>query len=217
MKWQQLVQAAAIYDRELDYDRFYRAYLQDRDDRAWWDPTGPSAADAERLFLFLNQWKCRLSSGPDDVDRFRAATTKAARVIALVRHESLSVSAFDPAAQAIISEAFQLILNAFAKRNSTAASKALHMYNRRLFVMWDKAIRAGYAVDATPESYAEVFLPRVQREAHEAIESIIADGRAAPEEAVEMIESQCSGTPLAKLVDQYNYCKFTLSAEELWQ
>ena len=216
MKWQQLVQAAAIYDRELDYDRFYRSYLRDRDDREWWDDTGPSAADTRRLFLFLNQWKCRLPSGTDDVNRLRAAAASVARALAPVQHQSLTEVELDPTAKERVAEAFRLLLNAFAKKNSTGASKAIHMYNRSLFVMWDQAIRAGYAVDATPESYAEVFLPRMQREAHEAVESIIADGRATPEEAVEMIESQCSGTPLAKLVGQHNYCKFTLRAEELW-
>ncbi len=217
MKWQQLVQAAAIYDRELNYDRFYRDYLQDRDDRAWWDPAGPSATDAKRLLLFLNQWKCRLSSGDVDIARLRSAAAEIATALAPVQHESFIEVELDPTAKECIAEAFRLLMNAFAKKNSTGASKAIHMYNRSLFVMWDKAIRAGYAVDTTPESYAEVFLPRMQREAREAVESIIADGRAASGEAVEIIESQCNGMPMAKLVDQYNYCKFTLRAKELWQ
>jgi hypothetical protein len=60
-------------------------------------------------------------------------------------------------------------------------------------------------------------LPRVQRQAKEAVDSYVRDGRVDSAVAVQELRRLCGGRPLAKLVDEYNYCKFTLRVDELWE
>ena len=111
---------------------------------------------------------------------------------------------------------FETIAGSGSRYESTATSKILHVLHPPLFVMWDSAIRGGYAVDRSSGDYARRFLPRMQRQASEAVDSYIRDGEAEPAAAVEALEKRCGGRPLTKLVDEYNYCKFTLRRDELW-
>jgi hypothetical protein len=112
---------------------------------------------------------------------------------------------------------FEKIASSGSQYESTGTSKILHVLYPPLFVMWDSAIRGGHAVDGRSSDYAQRFLPRMQREAKEAVDSYIADGKAGPTTAVRELERLCEDRPLTKLIDEYNYCKFRLRVEELWR
>jgi hypothetical protein len=112
---------------------------------------------------------------------------------------------------------FEKIANSGGRYGSTATSKILHVLYPPLFVMWDAAIRGGYAVGSHSCDYAGRFLPRIQREAKEAVDSYIAERKAGPSTAVRELEELCGGRPLTKLIDEYNYCRFTRSLDELWR
>jgi len=112
---------------------------------------------------------------------------------------------------------FEKIAACGSRYESTGTSKILHVLCPPLFVMWDSAICGGYAVDGRSSDYAKRFLPQMQHEAREAVGSYIADGRAGPAAAVRELEKLCGGRTFTKLIDEYNYCKFTLRVDELWR
>jgi len=93
---------------------------------------------------------------------------------------------------------------------STDASKILHTIIPNFFVMWDKRIR-----DETVQGgvrgavYAFYFLPKMQGELKEAIETCMEDRRLTREDAIKYICEKCDGKTLAKLVDEFNYMKYT--------
>ncbi len=103
------------------------------------------------------------------------------------------------------------------KRNeATGASKILHMIYPELFVMWDGAIRDGYGFGGEYEGVQyEDFLRRMQRVANYAINQVEEECDVSREDAIESLK--CDGHTLAKALDEYNYVKFTLNDEAVWQ
>ncbi|MBW2974071.1 hypothetical protein KY346_06815 [Candidatus Woesearchaeota archaeon] len=71
----------------------------------------------------------------------------------------------------------------------TGAAKLLHLMNKDLFVMWDGHIRKHYNLGTSPEDYLN-FLKKMQEEFKE-------------------INWEGERT-FAKVIDEYNYVKFTL-------
>ena len=215
MNWRHLAAASQIYTSASSYDEHYQSYMNDRDAASWWSPQGPGTDEARRMFRFLNQWKCRLRNNESDCARLSAAAADVVPLLSSLRGETLGEVALTDSVMSAVTEAFHITLDALYKRSGTCVSKILHMYNPRLFVMWDDAIRGGYAVEGDGHSYGAVFLPH-QQLAREAIASVITEGLAGPSDAVTYIESQCAGNPLAKVMDEFNYCKFTRRDAVLW-
>ena len=110
---------------------------------------------------------------------------------------------------------FKTIATCGSRNETTAASKILHSLHPGLFVMWDAAIQLGYAVSGSGEDYAKRFLPRMQRIAVIALEQIAAAQGLTRETAVETL-TRCGHT-LAKVLDEYNYAKFTMKRAEVWE
>lgn len=90
---------------------------------------------------------------------------------------------------------------------STAAAKILHTIKPDLFVMWDSYIRPGYGALGLGDHYARSFMPRMQSLLRCAIDQSARAEHITQDEAVERL-CQCGHT-LAKVVDEYNYVKFT--------
>ncbi len=72
----------------------------------------------------------------------------------------------------------------------TGASKLMHLFNRKLFVMWDNYIREKYKCGKDAEGYLE-FQKKMQ-------------------EIFGGIEWNDIDKPLTKAIDEYNYVKITL-------
>ena len=168
------------------------------------------------MYRFLNQWKCRLRANESDCARLAEAAAIAAPLLEDLRAERLIDMDFSATRTSAIARSFDTLLSGLSKQSHTCAAKVLHMYNRSLFVMWDSSIRGGYAVAGDGDSYARVFLPRVQQLAREAVASAVAEGLAGRSEAATYIESRCSDKPLAKIMDEYNYCRFTMKDADFW-
>jgi len=221
MHWKSLVLASEIFGQQ-EWNRFYFDYMGSRDEAAWYSDAGPNDVQVTELFRFLNQWASHYPSDADARARFKRAYLQVLPRLRALQGLTLLDTAFDRdvVQEMCVSEAvssiFETIAGLGSRYASTATSKILHVLNPPLFVMWDSAIRGGYAVDSRSDDYARRFLPRVQRQAKEAVDSYIRDGRADPATAVQDLERLCDGRPLAKLVDEYNYCKFTLRRDELW-
>ena len=187
MNWQDLARANKVYDGVSSYDEQYSAYLRDRDSERWWSPQGPGIAGARRMYRFLNQWKCRLRANESDCARLAEAAVIAAPLLEDLRAERLIDMDFSATRTSAIARSFDTLLSGLSKQSHTCAAKVLHMYNRSLFVMWDSSIRGGYAVAGDGDSYARVFLPRVQQLAREAVASAVAEGLAGRSEAATYI------------------------------
>ena len=96
----------------------------------------------------------------------------------------------------------------------TAASKILHIINPELFVMWDRAIISGYGGYNRRLFYTD-FLRRMQKLANYAIHQFEKECGVCRDVAIERL--QCDGHTLAKTLDEYNYVKFTLNDDAVWQ
>jgi hypothetical protein len=217
MHWQSLVLASEIFrERQPTYDRLYLEYMSSRDEAAWHSDAGPNDAEIVRLLRFLNQWASHHPSDPDARAGFKRAYLDVLPRLRVLQGLSLLEAAFGSGVVQDVEAVFEGIARSGGRYASTATSKILHVLNPQLFVMWDSAIRGAYGVDASSCDYAKRFLPRVQRQAKEAVDSYTRNGRADPVTAVQDLEGLCDGRPLAKLVDEHNYCKFTLRRDELW-
>lgn len=90
----------------------------------------------------------------------------------------------------------------------TGASKAMHLINSKLFMMWDNAIRKHYSCSTTSEDYIK-FMENMQRIAKEIVRSYCEEFNCSREEAIENICKIANGKTLPKLIDEYNYVRFT--------
>jgi len=86
---------------------------------------------------------------------------------------------------------------------STATSKAIHMINPNLFVMWDRAIRERAGCLGNAEGYLD-FMMRQHIMARGALDGYKRDHRCSDREAKRRIEGRYEGMPLTKLLDLYN-------------
>lgn len=89
---------------------------------------------------------------------------------------------------------------------ATATSKAIHIINPNLFVMWDARIRESAGCLGNAEGYLN-FMMRQHVIAREALDCYKRDHRCSVGEAKKRIEDKCEGMPFTKLLDQYNYVK----------
>jgi hypothetical protein len=224
MHWTSLVRASEIYrQREPRYDRFYFEYMSLKDAAAWDSDAGPSDEEIEKLFRFLNQFASRYPSDAAARVSFRRAYLEVLPLLRALQGHTLLETAFDGvllqgmSVSDAVGSIFEKIASAGGRYESTATSKILHVLHPPLFVMWDAAIRGGYAVAGRSGDYGGRFLPRMQRQAGEAVDSYIAERKAGPTTAVHELEGLCEGRPFTKLIDEYNYSKFTLRAHELWR
>lgn len=83
-----------------------------------------------------------------------------------------------------------------------------------LFVMLDGPIRSGYAI-LLMEDYGQRFLPRMQKLARKAVVEYEATNQAHESEALQFLCGGCGHT-LPKVLDEYNYVKFTLRNDQVW-
>jgi len=90
----------------------------------------------------------------------------------------------------------------------TGASKALHLMNKNLFMMWDDRIRKGYKTGTDERSYI-IFMKEMQSIANEVIDSICRKFNCPRDSAIERLLKLINQKTLPKLIDEYNYVKFT--------
>lgn len=90
----------------------------------------------------------------------------------------------------------------------TGASKTLHLLNPQLFMMWDVAIRKGYGCRKDGKSYVN-FMKRMQLEINEAIDSYCDKYQCSKRTAIKKLSELCDNKSLPKLMDEYNYVKFS--------
>jgi len=215
MHWRELLKGSELYYKEEKRDHFYDEYMKTKDWPAW---DGPELPDSEvrLLFTFLNQWSTHYPSGPEAVIAFKEAYRIVFPKLQAIGHTKLEEADLTVSTSEQVKDIFEKVASCGARYEATGASKILHAIAPQFFVMWDANICSGYAVYGTAHEYAYKFLPRIQKQIHEAIRSYMADFAFGQKNAAKELCQKGGGKPLTKLVDEYNYAKFTLRLDELW-
>jgi len=209
MHWRQLVKAMPLYrEATNNNDPTYLKTIN--------DPT------PEQIVRFLKHTRMRrgfdtgeiskcITESKNDLDKFRERKFESIDNLIPLKDN--------------IQDIFQKFLESTG--SAVASSKVLHILAPKFFVMWDTAIRAGYGLGVTYDK-AEVkniyylFLERVQCELRKAIQSYADDYSINSVEASSALIKVLSADgrkTLAKIVDEYNFVKFTRGMKngaELW-
>lgn len=167
---------------------------------------------------FLNRWKCRLPCSIELANHIKNTFRQLTPFLRVLEGETLEDIVFDKT-KSVGDEKLknqEVIHRIFDKTSDMGkngyrpvpASKLLNMVNPKLFVMWDNNIGREYVPKLDGDHYAYEFLPRMQQEANEAIETFMKDMGLDRIAAIKEIENRY-GRTLAKLVDEYNYIKHT--------
>ncbi|HEX9862703.1 MAG TPA: hypothetical protein VGB11_05400 [Candidatus Bathyarchaeia archaeon] len=210
MLWKQLPKAMALYKGVTNNDEKYLKTID--------NPT------PENIVWFLNRWG--IMRMHFDVDKISRCITESKNDLDVFRKCRFEIVDLLPL-KASIQDIFQKFQESAG--SPVAASKVLHVLVPHFFVMWDNAIRAGYGCGIKydkaimrNETYY-VFLVRTQKELQEAIQSY-ADSHSiknfvdASNALIRELHPDGRKT-LAKIIDEYNFMKFTRGMEkgaELW-
>lgn len=190
--------------------KFYDAYMNNRDADCWFTSGTVPLKEGLLLFGFISSWDPNFRG---DLTKFLDIYKK---VFPTVREllggkiESIKLSA-------AVKEAIASVFNAISycpkggRREYTDTSKILHAILPNLFVMWDIKIRKGVLGEdrRDGETYACVFLPKMQKEIVRYVKSYAEQKGVAFEVAGGEISRMASGYTLAKLMDEYNYVRYT--------
>ena len=225
MHWRSLLLGSELYracsNESGDWDRFYWQYMESRDTSQWESPERLTEREVRRLLLFINQLGTRSQFDSEKVGRAYVGLFPVLQDLKRMNLYDLGLS--QPLAEhGTVSEAirdvFDTVATCGARYYSTGASKILHTWLPDLCVMWDAAIAAGYGIydRRHGEEYSTKFLPRVSVQAVEALDSYIAEYGGTRAEAAAAISKRAEGRVLTKLVDEYNYVKYTRSCNKLW-
>ena len=206
-----------------DYDTAlacYRDALKKR--RSGCSPDKPSYEEAWILLSFANGWNARMRASFLDV---RCALEEiGADLERLEGRTILDVCLDDKETQEAISRSLKKLANCYSKERNeaTGASKILHIINPDLFVMWDGAIRSGYICKLQGKLekkdwiwYTE-YLCEMQQLAKCVVEQAKANEQHHSDKIAIASLTGCKHT-LAKVLDEYNFMKFTKTCDAVWK
>jgi hypothetical protein len=194
---------------------YYDQYFRDRRPAVWVSAEALTMADVERLILFLNQWASRYENSSTQRSRLLDALQRAIPVVNSLPGDLLTIDLTRLSLRQDIASIFEMLTTCGSRKEATAGSKILHTIRPDLLVMWDNAIQLAYAVGAASgDDYAHRFLPRMQKLAWRAVTEYAETRRVTPQSAAKSL-ARCGHT-LAKVLDEYNYVKFTMKRDEVW-
>jgi len=192
----------------------YDGYMKCKDWALWVNSDLP-IDEIRKLFNFIKSWD-RFFQG--DVDNFREIYPDVLPTLEKLKNKKIEDMMFTNEITIEIRNTFDKIANCtiIDRYESTDASKILHTIIPHFFVMWDDRIKQGIVRGGSNGAvYAIKFLPKMQSELREAIETCIEERKIKREDAIKYICEKCNGKTLAKLVDEYNYMKYTKESASL--
>jgi len=213
MDWKDLGKAVSLYNQAGDtypkkplnsYERWYT--------EAICNPTPQAIKDV------LTRWgRMRMSF---NILSIQEGINSARNVLILLKPFDFELAPLDQLRNKIIS-AFDAMFK--GTKSNVATSKALHVLAPNVFVMWDNTIKAAYGCGNLSATWSEiyfVFLVRVQRRLQRALESYSkAHKLKSVKEAADCLKQNLyirGQKPLSKIVDEYNFMKYTKGKDELW-
>ena len=189
-------------------------------DRRKWNEPEILEEDVREIKGFLNKFKTRAQASESNI--LHALKETLPDLDKLQGKSILNVDLDDDidgvSVEQIIESSFSILANCSDTNNrryeSSMASKILHVVNSELFVIWDRAIRSGYGIreeykDAYKYTDYPLFLRRMQKLARYAITQ-------AEEDSLASCPISCKHS-LAKVLDEYNFMKFTQNDDRVWE
>jgi len=221
MLYEAIRKASDIFHKEEKRAWCYDSYMRDKNWDMWQDTEALNTSEIARLVTFLKQWYMQFYPSSSEAQLCLLNAIRAtAPYMKLLKGETLLTIDFQrelmpgiTASQAI-NKVFEIIAKAQGRQDMTASSKICHTIAPDLFVMFDGPIRSGYAI-LLMEDYGQRFLPRMQKLARKAVAEYVSRYKSAEFEALQFLCSGCGHT-LPKVLDEYNYVKFTLRNDEIW-
>lgn len=199
---------------------FYDDYLAGKRWQLWQQQETIDLVETERLILFINQWRTHYENSKTTQQSLLDAIRSVFPLFQALEAENLLVVDFErqlmqgTTVSQAIEQVFERIASCGRRYESTGAAKIIHTINPELFVMWDSSICGGYAVNGHGYDYGHRFLPRIQKLVRRAIREYTQTQSGSQEQAIAALR-KCGHT-LAKVLDEYNYTKFTLRRDEVW-
>jgi hypothetical protein len=187
--------------------------------REIWDNLSNMNEDNVRkiVIYFLNKWRCRLPY--ECAPQLAASLKKAEPLLKPMRNfsiESVNLIPIKAGSKTLrvlelIEKVFEVIQKVKAGKRTvgpTATSKILHMAVPKFFVMYDEKIRKAYGCEGNAKGYVN-FMLRMNLLARNLLEQ--AKGN---KEAI-LACSKWRERTLARLLDNYNYARFSLPKLDL--
>ena len=211
MHFEKLIEAhKAFYKGEHRAKNYDRYMLEQKNWKKWETPLLP-VDEIEKLFHFIRSWD-RFFQGDPNV--FQKIYEEIYSIIEKLKHERIEdVDFTNEELKTTIRDVFDKVADCtlIGRYESTDASKILHTILPKFFVMWDDAIKNWMVHGSNDgETYAFDFLPKVQRELAEAIETCMLERQLNRTEAIKYIRQETGWQTLAKLADEHNYMKYTM-------
>jgi hypothetical protein len=208
-----------IYPKEKGVKEGEKAYDECFKYREKWDDLSSiNEDDVENIMIpFLNKWKCRLSD--KCTKKLTSALKEVEPLLQPLRHcniestellASINMNGETLRILTLVEKVFNRIYTVKYTLKAgqrtvgfTAASKILHIIVPSFFVMSDEKIRKAYGCEGNEKGYAN-FMFRMSLLARDLVSQANGD----KEKILKC--SKWEGRTLAKLLDVFNYTKFTL-------
>jgi len=185
--------------RAYDYDK----YMKSKDWEKWTDSVPMN--EISKLFDFIILWDFHFQGDPKQFQKIYEELSPIIKELEQARLESID---FSNELLTNIGKVFDRVAECSWKYESTDGSKILHTMLPNLFVMWDRRIRKGILGREDKNwgaVYAIEFLPKMQKEINEAIETLMQEKGLNRKEAIKCIHQMCDNKTLPKLIDEHNY------------
>ncbi len=190
--------------------KFYDAYMKNRDSEAWFKSSDIPLKEGLLLFGFIHSWDPNFQG---DLAKFLEIYKDIFPILKNFKHDAIIKVDFTDEVKNSISAIFDRVAMCPRERRfeSTDASKMLHAIIPDLFVMWDDKIRKAIVGSDKRDGrcYAYEFLVRMQEAVRECLNSYIAEKGGDYESAWAQISWMAGNYTLTKLIDEYNYVRYT--------
>ena len=217
MHYTKLLEAHEVYHKGMA-STCNADYMRYKDQKAWVGSV--STIEVMKLFGFV---LCREPKFEGDVGKFKRIYQDVYPIIDRLVRERIEDIDLSEEMKRNLRKIFDKVARCSRgnRYESTAASKIFHTILPDLIVMWDGPIRKGI-LGPKPKpkptqydrydghDYAYEFLPLMQEELEEALSTCMRENGLNREEAIKKIREDGSNRALAKLIDEYNWEKYTM-------
>ena len=189
--------------------KHYDIYMKELKNWEKW-PDSVSIDEIEKLMQFVPKWN--LPFRRKNPIRFAEIFKQILPTIKELYDEKLENAKFNSEYLQKIRVIFDKVAKCQNRYESTECSKILHTILPHLIVMWDKKIRLGILGNENKKKgsmYALDFLPKMQKELLEAIETCIEQEKLERDKAIKYIRQECGNETLPKLINELNYVTYT--------
>lgn len=206
-----LLKAHKMFIEKEGRSKFYEAYIKCSQPGVWLKSSDPPHKEGLLLFGWVLSWDPHFEG---DLRTFYDIHSNIFCILKGFEGKTIVNIDLNDSVKNSVCEVFNKIAQCCESERfeSTAASKILHAFVPELFVMWDRKIRQGVLGDENRkygEHYAYEFLPKMQDYARQFLNSYIEEHGGNYADASKQISQMAGGYTLAKLIDEFNYVRFT--------